>query len=62
MIQMHHFRPRWLIQGKLIVAQQLIHFHLQHIQGDVVLLLRPENLEARGKVDANVNVLTTAAG
>jgi len=41
-----------LLQGELVIPQRLIDFELQHVEGDVVLLVRPEKFEARGEADA----------
>jgi hypothetical protein len=43
-VQMHHHRSRRLLQHELIIRQRLVDVHLQHVQRNVIFLLRPEDL------------------
>src|SRR5579863_751274 len=58
-VQMHDLGSRWLLQRKLIVPQRLVELRLQQVERDVVLFLRPENLDARRKSHA---VIVLVAG
>jgi len=61
-VEIHHLRPGRLLQGKLIIPQRLVDFQLQHVEGDVVLLAGPKNLDARGKADAIPILIAGVAG
>src|SRR5258708_21100334 len=62
LVEMHYHSPRRLLQRELIVPQRLVDLQLQHIKSDVVLLLRPVNLDARRKTDAVVVLIVRIPG
>src|SRR3984957_20889898 len=62
MVQAHYIGPARLFQGKLIIPQWFVDFQLEDVQSYVVLLARPEKLDARRKADAIVPFIVGVAG
>src|ERR1700693_293609 len=62
MVQVHYVCPARLFQSKLIIPQWFVDFQLEDVKGDVVLLARPEKLDARWKAVAIVLFIVGVAG
>src|SRR5216684_5829351 len=54
LIQADDFSSRWLRQHKLIISQRLVELQLRDRERDVVLLLRPIDLNVSGKFDSRI--------